>query len=131
VLGPALASAETHEDDRGLVLLFQAGNGSLLWAGRVDEAGQEELARAYPAAQADVAVLGGDGPIDAAWLTRLGTRFWLELPPRQRGLNQSTATVPAVAPCAVWSLPTTGAVTVHFNVQPQPGMTLTPWVRVP
>ena len=48
VLGPGLESTASREDDRGLVLLFHAAGGTLLWAGRLDAAGQDELRQAYP-----------------------------------------------------------------------------------
>lgn len=131
VLGPALDTKESHEDDRGLVLFFHAPGGTLLWAGRLDPDGQAELARSYPRLRADVVVLGADTPAYPEWLARLGTRFWLQLPPRQRGLNQSTPDVPEAIPGAVWPLATTGAVTVHFVAGPRPGVELTPWVGVP
>jgi ComEC/Rec2-related protein len=131
VLGPALDSAESREDDRGLVLLFHAPGGTLLWAGRVDAAAQGELARAFPGLHADVVGLGADAPPDAGWLDGLGPRFWLELPARQRGLNQSTPSEPPAAPCAIWPLGTTGAVTVRFTNSKRAGVELKPWVGTP
>jgi competence protein ComEC len=131
VLGPALDSTESREDDRGLVLLFHAQGGTVLWAGRVDAAAQADLARVLPGLHADVMGLGADMPPDAGWLDALGPRFWLELPPRQRGLNQSTPSEPLAAPCAIWPLGTTGAVTVRFTGSGKAAIELRPWVGAP
>jgi hypothetical protein len=131
VLGPAPASAATHEDDRSLVLLFHASGGTLLWAGRLGAAGQRELMGAFPGLHADVLVWGGDTAPDSAWLRALGNPFWLRLPPRQRYLNAPSAMESESAPTAPWPLEQTGAVTVHFTGGPSPGVELTPWVALP
>ena len=131
VLGPASDSGASREEDRGLVLLFRANDGALLWGGRLDAAGQAELAQAFPGLHADVLALSGDAAPRADWLGRIGTRFWLQLPARQRDLNASMPRVPEAAPCAVWPLQTTGAVMVHFRGGAPPGVELTPWVTPP
>lgn len=131
VLGPAPASAATREDDRSLVLLFHSDGGTLLWAGRLDAAGQRELMVAFPDLHADVLVWGGDTAPDADWLRALGNPFWLRLPPRQRYLNAPSAMESGSSPTAPWSLEQTGAVTVHFTEGPSPGVELTPWVALP
>jgi ComEC/Rec2-related protein len=131
VLGPALGSAASHEDDRGLVLLFHAAGGTLLWEGRLDSAGQAEVVRTFPALHADVVVLGADPPADTSWMKRAGTNFWLQLPLRQRGINQSTPTMPLTTSCSVWPLSTTGAVVVQFTKGSRPGVELTPWAKLP
>jgi ComEC/Rec2-related protein len=128
VLGPALDSAASREDDRSLVLLFHANSGTLLWACRLDAAGQTELSRANPNLHADALLLGADAAPSADWLGSLGSKFWLQLPPRQRYLNGSTSVAPGAASCAIWPLVETGAVTVHFTNGAQPGVELTPWV---
>ena len=131
VLGPALDSAASREDDRTLVLLFHAKGGSLLWAGRLDAAGQGELSGAYPGLHADLILLGSDAAPDTDWLQALDAKFWLQLPPRQRYLNGAASGVPNAASCAVWPLEQTGAVTVHFANGMQEGVELTPWAAMP
>lgn len=131
VLGPASESTATREDGRSLVLLFHAEGGTLLWAARLDAAGQRELMRAMPGLRADVLVWGGDVPPDAEWLRAMGTKFWLRLPPRQRWVNAPTALESEPTPCKPWPLEQTGAVTVHFVGKPSPGVELTPWVALP
>ncbi len=87
VLGPALNSAATRENDRSLVLLFHAWPGTLLVANRLDEAGQAELLQNHPGLHADILVLSGDAPPHAAFLGSLGAKFWLRTPARQRAVN--------------------------------------------
>ena len=84
-LGPALNTAAKRGDDRALVLLFHAPGGTLLWAGRLDQEGQAELASSHPGLHADVLALSVDATPTAWWLDVLGAKFWLETPPRQRG----------------------------------------------
>ena len=132
ILGPARDSAATREDDRSLILLFHAeGGGTLLWAGRLDNAGGRDLLRAFPDLHADVLVWGGEAWLEAAWLRALHPRFWLRLPPRQRFLNNPAALGAASAADASWRLEQTGAVTVHFTNGPRPGVEVTPWVALP
>jgi ComEC/Rec2-related protein len=128
VLGPALESTASREDDRALVLLFHSGNGTMLWAGRLDAAGQMELASAYPGLRVDVLLLGPEAAPSADWLQALGAKFWLQLPPRQRYLNGGALNAAGTASCAVWPLEQTGAVTVHFTDGDRSGVELTPWV---
>jgi ComEC/Rec2-related protein len=131
ILGPASDSAAPHEDDRSLVLLFHTDGGTLLWAGRLDEAGQRELMRAVPDRHADVLVWGGEAAPDAGWLRALGVQFWLRLPPRQKYVNAPLALGSESGPCAPWRLEQTGAVTVHFTNGVRRGVELTPWVALP
>jgi ComEC/Rec2-related protein len=131
VLGPASHSAATREDDRSLVVLFHSDGGTLLWAGRLDSAGQSELMHAFPALHADVLAWGGDSAPSAHWLRALGVPCWLRLPPRQRFLNAPSALESAPASVVPWPLDQTGAVTVHFVGAPQSGVELTPWVALP
>jgi hypothetical protein len=134
VLNPAPDSTETRGDDRSLVLLFHAGRESLLWAGRTDPTGQDELMRAYPGLRADVIVLGADSVPDAAWLKSLGVRYWLRIPPRQKYLNSSAEASAQSASCQLWPLDQTGAVWVHFTDGGDgwpAGIFLQPWTALP
>jgi hypothetical protein len=131
ILGPAANSAATREDDRSLVLLFHADGGTLLWAGRIDAAGQGELMRTFPDLHADVLAWGGDVAPDAHWLRAMRVRFWLRLPPRQRYVNAPVALGSEASPCAPWALEQTGAVTMHFTDGAKSGVELTPWVALP
>jgi ComEC/Rec2-related protein len=131
VLDPATDSTATREDDRSLVLLFHANGGTLLWAARLDAAGQSDLLKAFPNLRAGVLLWGGDTAPPTGWLRALGARCWLCLPPRQRFLNTSS---PREAPpgfLAPWPLEQTGAVTVHFVGGTSPGFELKPWVALP
>ncbi len=125
IVGPALTSAATREDDRALVIQFRAAGKTLLCAGRLDAAGQAELLRDHPELRADVLVLSGDAPPNPAFLQALRVKFWLRTPARQRWLNVPAATDAGALPCPVWPLEQTGAVTVHFTPT---GVELTPWV---
>jgi ComEC/Rec2-related protein len=131
ILGPALNGTASRENDRAMVMLFHAGSGTLLWADRLDGAGQAELLRTHPDLHADVVLLGADATPGSEWLAALGAKFLIQLPPRQRYLNGSSAGVPDADSCAVWPLVQTGAVSVHFTDGIHPGVELTPWVAVP
>jgi beta-lactamase superfamily II metal-dependent hydrolase len=133
VLRPAADSLETHAEDRALVLLFHVGNQTLLWAGRIGVATQQDLMTAYPGLHADVLVMGTEPPPSAAWLQSLQVRDWLQIPPRGRMVN-STATIDVPNFCQVWNLNETGSVAIQF--QParagQPGeILLRPWLALP
>jgi ComEC/Rec2-related protein len=134
VLNPASDSSQKREDDRSLVLIFHAGRESLLWAGRIDAAGQEELRRAYPDLRADVLVLGMESTPSAAWLQSLGVRYWLRIPPHQKYLNSTAELSATGASCELWPLDQTGAVTVSFTEggsgRPA-GIFLQPWAELP
>ncbi len=80
VLGPAPDSAQTHAEDRALVLLFHCGGQSLLWAGRIGREAQQELLTAYPQLHADVLVMGSDPLPSETWFATLGARDWLDIP---------------------------------------------------
>jgi ComEC/Rec2-related protein len=133
VLHPAATSPETRADDRALVLLFRAGEQTLLWAGRIGPSTQQDLLNAYPGLHADVLVMGTEPPPDNAWLCGLQVRDWLQIPPRDRQLNL-TGAKPVPDFCQVWPLNQTGAVDIHFqpagNGQP-PKVLLQPWVALP
>ena len=114
-------------EDRALVLLFHAGNQTLLWAGRIGASTQRDLLAAYPGLRADILVMGTEPPPDDEWLRSLQVRDWLQIPPRDQHVNStSAATVPDF--CQVWNLNQTGAVDLHF----QPGqILLRPWLALP
>jgi ComEC/Rec2-related protein len=134
VLGPASDSAATRVDNRSLVLLFHAGDATLLWAGRLDAEGQAELLRAYPHLHADVLVLGDGAVPGVDWLNALGVQDWLRLPPHERRLNAPTAQAPIPFSGTTWPLEKTGAVTVHFVPATQHqarGASLQPWAALP
>jgi competence protein ComEC len=127
ILHPAADSPETHADDRGLVILFHIGDQSLLWAGRIGAATQDELLASHPNLHADVLVMGSEPPPDEAWLASLQVRDWLQIPPRDARVNVTDAgTVPDF--CQVWRLNQTGAVDVHFQ---EGKILLRPWVALP
>jgi competence protein ComEC len=133
VLHPAADSAEGHADDRALVLLFHAGDETLLWAGRIGTPTQRDLLAAHPGLHADVLVMSTEPPPSADWLRSLGVRAWLQIPPRDRQLNSVEGNdVPAS--CQVWPLNQTGAVEIHFKpgdaAQPA-GINLRPWLAAP
>ncbi len=127
VLHPAADSPETHADDRGLVLLFHAGERTLLWAGRIGQATQRALLAAHPGLRADVLVMSAESPPDQTWLAALQVRDWLQIPPRTARLNATD--VPGVPDaCRVWPLSQTGAVDLHFDGD---RIYLRPWVAGP
>ncbi|MCE0523594.1 MAG: ComEC/Rec2 family competence protein [Methylacidiphilales bacterium] len=133
VLHPAADSTESHADDRALVLLFHAGSQTLLWAGRVGVATQQDLLAAYPGLRADVLVMGTEPPPGEDWLRSLQVRDWLQIPSRDRLLN-STDAAPVPDFCQVWSLEETGAVDIHFQSAQDnhpPEILLRPWVALP
>jgi ComEC/Rec2-related protein len=133
ILHPAMDSPETHADDRGLVIYFHLGDRSLLWAGRIGKATQAALLAAHPNLHADVLVMGTEPAPDAAWLSALQVRDWLQIPPRSPRLNIIDAgNVPDF--CQVWPLNRTGAVDIHFENDHghTPGkILLRPWVELP
>jgi ComEC/Rec2-related protein len=133
VLHPAADSAETHAGDRALVLLFQAGDQTLLWAGRIDPETQRDLLAAYPHLHADVLVMAAEPPPDAMWLRSLQVRDWLQIPAPEQGLNfVGSAEVPDF--CQIWRLYETGAVDIHFQAAQgnrPPEILLRPWVASP
>jgi len=133
VLNPVADSSESRAEDRALVLLFHAGNQTLLWAGRIGASTQQDLLAAYPGLHADVLVMAADPPPDEAWLRSLQVRDWLQIPPRDRQLNATdAATVPDF--CQVWPLNQTGAVDIHFQPAQasQPSeIHLRPWLALP
>ncbi len=134
VLHPAVNSPETRAEDRALVLLFHAGDQTLLWAGRIDAETQQDLLTRYPDLRADILVMGIDSPPSSAWLKSLGIRHWLQLPPRQRQLNVAGTQPDSEATYKVWPLNQTGAVAIHFqpagNGEP-PSILLQPWLELP
>jgi competence protein ComEC len=134
VLNPALESTEGHAEDRGLVLLFHCGEGTLLWAGKIGLPAQSDLLAVYPELRADILVMGTEPPPDEAWLEALHVRYWLQIPPRDRQLNANGDTVPVTSSCEVWPLNQTGAVEVHFpsavNGRPA-GIELQPRLALP
>jgi len=133
VLSPGADDPATHADDRALVLLFHAGNQTLLWAGRIGVSTQRELIFSHPDLHADVLVMGTEPPPEAALLQSLQVRDWLQIPPRDRFANSTDATtVPDF--CQVWHLNETGAVDLHFKAgtASQPGeIHLRPWLALP
>jgi beta-lactamase superfamily II metal-dependent hydrolase len=134
VLHPAADSPETRADDRALVLLFHAGEQTLLWAGRIGPQAQADILAAYPGLHADVLVMGTEPPPDRAWLDALGVRDWLQIPPRDQRLNSTAQPADVSDSCQVWPLDQTGAVDLHFqsgtNRQP-PRILLRPWLALP
>jgi len=133
VLHPAEENPESHAEDRALVLLFHAGNQTLLWAGRIGASTQQNLLAAYPGLHADLLVMGTEPPPGDAWLRSLQVRDWLQIPPRDRQLNSTdAATVPDF--CQVWPLNQTGAVDLHFQparANHPPEILLRPWLALP
>ncbi len=134
VLHPAADSPETRAEDRALVLLFRAGDQTLLWAGRIDARTQADILQAYPDLHADVLVMAADVPPGDAWLKSLRVRHWLQLPPRERQLNLTGT--PSLSPESgkVWPLDQTGTVEIHFHPAGQnqpPVIILRPWVALP
>jgi hypothetical protein len=133
VLNPAADSTETRAEDRALVLLFHAGNQTLLWAGRIGAAAQQELLTGYPGLHADVLVMGTEPPPDEAWLSTLRVREWLQIPARERQLNSTDNTIVPDS-CQVWPLEQTGAVDIHFqpaNAGQSSAILLRPWLALP
>ena len=133
ILHPAANSLESHAEDRSLVLLFRAGNQTLLWAGRIGLATRQDLLATHPGLHADVLVMGTEPPPDEDWLRSLQVRHWLQIPPRDPLLNSTdAATVPDF--CQVWPLNQTGAVDIHFHsaqVNEPPEILLQPWLTLP
>ncbi len=133
VLHPAADSAESHAEDRALVLLFHAGNQTLLWAGRIGTSTQQELLAANPGLHADVLVMGTEPPPNDTWLRALQVRDWLQIPPHDR-LANTTGAVAAPDFCRVWPLDQTGAIDIFFKSgrdgQP-PEILLRPWLTRP
>jgi competence protein ComEC len=133
VLNPSTESTASHEQDRSLVLLFHAGGGTILWAGKIDALLQRDLLAAHPGLRADILVLDPDTKPANDWLRALHVRAWLQIPRRDRGLNVSTPAAEP-APCQVWTLTQTGSVDVHFTPA-QAGraaeISLSPWVALP
>jgi len=133
VLHPAADSSESRAEDRALVLLFHAGNQTLLWAGRIGASTQRELLAANPDLHADILVMADDPPPDATWLRSLRVRDWLQIPPRDRQLNSTdAATIPDS--CQVWPLNQTGAVDIHFQaarLNLPAEILLRPWLALP
>ena len=134
VLQPASDSTETRADDRALVLLFETGGQTLLWAGRIGVKTQRDLITRYPGLHADVLVMAADTRPDDAWLESLRVRHWLQLPPRESWLNATGSASVLGGSCKIWPLNETGAVDVHF--QPvrdrQPAaILLRPWLALP
>jgi len=129
VLHPAADSPETHAEDRALVLLFHAGNQTLLWAGKIGAATQQNLLAAHPDLHADVLVMGTEPPPTAAWLRALAVRDWLQIPPRDRQVNTPD---PVAVPdtCQNWPLNQTGSVDIHFHPA-QNQILLQPWLALP
>lgn len=128
VVNPAADSAQSHADDRALVLLFHAANGTLLWAGRIGAQTQRDLLAAHPGLHADVLVMATDPPPAAEFLRALGVRAWLQIPARDRQLN-ATGLAAVPDPCEIWPLGETGSVAIHFG--PDGWMELRPWLALP
>jgi len=133
VLHPAGNSPDSRAEDRALVLLFHDGDQTLLWAGRIGAAAQQELLATYPGLRADVLVMGTEPPPAAAWLQALQVRDWLQIPPRDPFLNSTAhTTIPGF--CHIWPLHQTGAVDLHFEPGKQnqpPEIHLRPWLALP
>jgi len=134
VLHPAADSSETRAEDRALVLLFYAGDQTLLWAGRIDAQTQSDLFALYPDLHADVLVMGVDSPPNEEWLKSLRMRHWLQLPPREKQLNLTGSPSVSDGAYQVWPLNQTGAVDIHFwpayGGQPS-SIVLRPWLMLP
>jgi len=134
VLHPAPDSAETRAEDRSLVLLFHAGDCTLLWAGKISPEAQADILAAYPELHVDVLVMGAETQPDDAWLRTLSVRYWLQIPPRDRQLNTNQETILQSDTCEVWPLAQTGAVEIHFQSAQKglpPGISLQPWLALP
>jgi len=132
VLHPAVDDTSSHADDRGLILLFRAGDQTLLWAGRAGDAVRQKLTADNPDLRADVLVMGTDSAPDSDWLSSLQVRDWLQIPPHDRRVNAPDIPVPDF--CQVWNLNQTGSVEVSF--QPgtaacPPEIHLRPWLALP
>jgi len=128
VLHPDANSTETHAEDRALVLLFHAGDQTLLWAGKIGPQTQTDLLTAYPGLHADVLVMGIDSPPNPIWLQSLHVQHWLQIPPHLKRLNALAETSELKESGLIWSLGQTGAVDIHFV----PGqILLQPWVALP
>jgi competence protein ComEC len=134
VLNPEAEGVSTQGEDRALVLLFHAGDQSLLWAGKISAELQQELLTAYPGLRADILVAGQEAPPSAEWLRALQVRYWLQIPRGDRQLNAPTEALDANGPCQSWPLDQTGAVILHFAKAqgPHPAtIALQPWVALP
>ena len=134
VLNPSGSAPLSHGPDRSLVLLFHAANRTLLWAGKIDGAGQADLLSAYPQLHADLLVLALDAEPATAWLQALRVQQWLQIPRRDRELNVSETGPPASTVCQPWPLDQTGAVEIHFQPGQGTGPELTllhPWLSIP
>ena len=87
ILGSASGAAETHAEDRGLVLLFHAGGQTLLWAGKISSTFQQELLAGNPNLRADILVLSPDSVPDVRVAAQLaGAR--LAAGPAPRSVHQ-------------------------------------------
>jgi competence protein ComEC len=125
VLNPDPDTPPGRAEDRALVLLFHAGTGSLLWAGRIDADLRYKLIADHPGLRADVLALDPQSQPDADWLAMLQVRHWLQFPLRDRRLNLvSDPNTSAQA----WPLEQTGAVELHFNPE---AILLRPWIKSP
>jgi competence protein ComEC len=133
VLAPADDTAETHAQDRGLVLLFHCGGQTLLWAGKIDPGAQQALLAVHPGLRADVVVLSPDALPSDDWLRALGVREWLQMPRADpRGNLTTTENQPET--WDDWPLDQTGAVGLRFvpATQTAPSkIVLRPWVAGP
>lgn len=127
VLSPSSTDNTTRADDRSLVLLFRAGNQSLLWAGRISPVTQRQLLASQPNLRADILVMANEPSPDPAWLDSLQVRNWLQLPPRNLLANSTDATTIPPA-CKVWPLKKTGAVEIAFQ---EHEILLRPWLEFP
>ncbi len=134
VLHPAADSPERRAEDRALVLLFHAGDQTLLWAGRIGPQTQNDLLAAYPGLRADVLVMGVESSPGPEWLRALQVRHWLQLPLRDRQLNFAGDASPAGDSHQTWPLDQTGAVEIHFQPAQDgrpPEILLRPWLALP
>jgi ComEC/Rec2-related protein len=134
VLAPADKTAETHAQDRSLILLFHCGGQTLLWAGKIDASAQQQLLATYPGLRADALVLSPDASPSDDWLNALQVREWLQMPRSDPRTNAATLTNPQAETWDDWPLDETGAVCLRFlpaTPSAPSEIVLRPWVAGP
>ena len=134
VLNPPAAVESGPGADRSLVLLFHWHRNSLLWAGRLDAAGQARLLAAQPGLQADLLVLDPVHAPSADWLRALDVLDWLEFPRTNFGMNFPSDVAPNQGVTKNWPLEKTGAVAIRFEEASDGGpgnILLSPWAAMP
>lgn len=80
VLWPPEEYMANYLQDQGLVLLFEYGGSSLLWAGQINTEIEEKLMRQYPSLKVDVLIQGHhpqNPSLSKAWLDKLKPKHFI------------------------------------------------------